>query len=227
MSKLKEYSWITKDKLMSYTLVALVILAIFTAVLWWPITQKGWSLGLTLIVNCAIAVVVSVVLDGLLAFVMKVKGPLNTMSAAVFGMIVALSYSLGMPAMAMVEVLPLVAPEAFTYVAVISAVGMIVFKKLQNLLGRKYLNPAATAKLLVLLPFLHQVLLPADHSSIPTLAAPLGYEGLASFASYLQSCLANPVALTEGAITLPPSPSELFWTLFVCKYHGCLVALQA
>ncbi|MBC7130535.1 RnfABCDGE type electron transport complex subunit D, partial [Candidatus Bathyarchaeota archaeon] len=203
--------------------------AIVTAAIWWPVsvniwpagTSTGWTLGQTLLVNCVIAVVVAVVLDALLALVMKDKGPLNTMSAAVFGMIVALCYSLGIPAMAMVEVLPLAAPEAFTYVAIISAVGLIVFKKLQGLLGRKYVNPAAAAKLLVFLPFLYTVLIPSDHVSyIPTLAAPLDYEGLASFASSVQSCYANPTLLMEGAVNLPPSPSDMFWTFLVAKYHG-------
>ncbi|MEM2911427.1 MAG: RnfABCDGE type electron transport complex subunit D [Candidatus Bathyarchaeia archaeon] len=221
MSKPKEYSWMTKDKLMSYTLIALAILAAVTVALWWPVTYAGWSLGLTFAIACIIAVVVSVALDYLLSLLMKDKGPLNTMSAAVFGLIVAHSYSLGIPAMFTVEVLPLVAPQAFIYVTAIAAVGMIVFKKLQGLLGRKYVNPAATAKLLVLLPFLYQILLPKDHFSyIPTLAAPLSYEGLTSFASYLQSCFGNPVLLMEGVYTLPPSPSEMFWTLFVAKYHG-------
>ncbi|MEM2045486.1 MAG: RnfABCDGE type electron transport complex subunit D [Candidatus Bathyarchaeia archaeon] len=221
MSKPKEYSLMTKDRLMAYTFVALAILAVVTAVIWWPITQNGWSLGLTLLINCAIAVLTSVVLDALLAVVMKEKGPINTLSASVFGMIVALSYSLGMPAMAMTEVLPLVAPEAFAYVAIISSVGLIIFKKLQGLLGRKYVNPAAAAKLIVFLPLLHTVLIPSDHISyIPTLAAPLNYDGLTSFASYVQSCFANPSLLMEGSINLPPSPSDVFWTLLVNKYHG-------
>lgn len=177
MSKAKEYSWMTKDKLMLYTFAALAVLAAITAAVWWPISCKDWSLGLTLIVNCIIAVAVAVILDYILALVMKERGPVNTMSAAVFGMIVALSYSLGIPAMAMVEVLPLAAPEAFMHVAIISAVGLIVFKKLQGLFGRKYVNPAAAAKLLVLLPLLYQVLIPSDHVSyIPTMAAALDYK---------------------------------------------------
>lgn len=221
MSKVKEYSWMTKDRMMAYTLIALAILAGVTTVLWWPITQQGWSLGLTVLVSCIISVVVAVVLDYLLSLVMKEKGPVNTMSAAVFGLIVALSYSYGVPVMATVEVLPLTAPQAFTYVAVIAAVGLIVFKKLQGLLGRKYVNPAATAKLLILLPFLYQILLPKDHTGyIPTLAAELGYNGWESFASALQFCFGNPDLVSQGTIPIPPSPSELFWTLIVTKYHG-------
>jgi electron transport complex protein RnfD len=209
MSKPKEYSWMTKDKLMLYTLIALVILAVISAAIWWPVTQKGWSLGLTLLTTCAIAVVVSVVLDYLLALVMKNKGPVNTMSAAVFGMIVALSYSLGIPAMTMNEVLPLVAPEAFTYVAIVSAVGMIVFKKLQGLLGRKYVNPAATAKILVLIPFLYEILLPKDHISMINLMAPVGYGDPTYFAETVNACYSP-----------AESTADVLWTLAVAKYHG-------
>lgn len=209
MSKPKELSHMTKDKLMMYTFAALLILAIITAAVWWPITQNGWSLGLTLVVNCGIAVVVAVILDALLAMFMKDKGPLNTMSAAVFGMIVALSYSLAIPPMKTVDVMPLVAPEAFTYVAVISALGLVAFKKLQGLLGRKYVNPAAAAKFLVLIPFLHQVLLPKDHSTMINLAAPVGYGAPTYFAETVQACYGNPEA-----------PADVLWSLFVAKYHG-------
>ena len=153
MSKLKEYSWMTKNKLMTYTFVALVILAAVSAISYWP----------TCIIISLIAVAVAVVLDYLLSRVMKAKGPMNTMSAAVFGLIVALSYSLGLPSRATIEILPLTAPQAYYYVAVIAAFGMIVLKKGQNLLGRKYVNPAAAANLLVLFPFLNSILLAADH----------------------------------------------------------------
>jgi electron transport complex protein RnfD len=209
MSKPKEYSVMTKDKLMIYTLIALAILAFVTAAIWWSITQKGWSLGLTLLATCAIAVVVAIALDYLLALFMKNKGPVNTMSAAVFGMIVALSYSLGIPVMVVHEVLPLVAPEALTYVAIISAVGMIVFKKLQGLLGRKYVNPAAAAKILVLIPFLYEILLPEDHLSMINLAAPIGYGEPTYFAETINACYAP-----EG------STADVLWTLLMAKYHG-------
>ena len=220
MSKAKEYSWMTKDKLMLYTFAALAALAAITAAVWWPISCKEWSLGLALIVNCIIAVAVAVILDYILALVMKERGPVNTMSAAVFGMIVALSYSLGIPAMAMVEVLPLAAPEAFMYVAMISAVGLIVFKKLQGLFGRKYVNPAAAAKLLVLLPLLFQVLIPSDHVSyIPTMAAALDYKTPLSygtpFASHVMYCFGNPSEIAAEA-----TPSKIFEIMFLAKYHG-------
>ena len=87
MSKLKNYSWMTKNRFLTYTFVALVILVAVSAISFWP----------TSIIISVIAVTVAVVLDYLLSRVMKSKGPMNTMSAAVFGLIVALSYSLGLP----------------------------------------------------------------------------------------------------------------------------------
>lgn len=209
MSKQKEFSYMTKDRLMAYTFAALVALAIITAALWWPVEWGGWSLGLTLIINCVIAVFVAVILDALLAFVMKGKGPINTMSAAVFGMITALSYSIGIPVMKTVDVMPLVAPDAFIYVAVISAIGLVVFKKLQGLLGRKYVNPAAAAKLLVFLPFLYEVLIPKDHLTMIDLTAPVGYGEPTYFAETVQACYGH-----------PESPADVLWTLFAAKYHG-------
>jgi len=219
VSKPKEYSWITKSKLMRYTLIALVILSVISSIIWWPVNQSGWSLGLTVAIACIISVGVAVALDYLLSLIMKSKGPVNTMSAAVFGMIVALSYSFGIPGTARSELSPLTAPEAFVYVAVIAAVGIIIFKKLQSLLGRKYVNSAAAAKLLVLLPFVYDILLPRAHART-VLTAPLTYEGTNSFASFLQSCYGDPVLVSQGAYTLPPSPADLFSTLLLTKYHG-------
>src|SRR5208283_4724086 len=122
MSKLKEYSWMTKNRLMTYTFIALVILTVVSAISYWP----------TSIIDSVIAVAIAVVLDYLLSRVMKAKGPMNTMSAAVFGLIVAQIYSLGLPSSATVEILPLTAPQAYYFVAVIAAFGMIVLKKGQN-----------------------------------------------------------------------------------------------
>ena len=57
MSKVKEYSAMTKDKLMTYTFVALLILAVVAVVLWWPVTSNsGWNLGLTVAITSLIAV---------------------------------------------------------------------------------------------------------------------------------------------------------------------------
>jgi electron transport complex protein RnfD len=208
MSKLKEYSWMTKNRLMVYTFFALVILVGVSAISYWP----------TSIIASLIAVTIAVVLDYLLSRLMKDKGPMNTMSAAVFGLIVALSYSLGLPSTATVEVLPLTAPQAYYFVAVIAAFGIIVLKKGQNLLGRKYVNSAAAAKLLVLLPFLNSILLAADHyqsafggQGLPPLTSPIGYSGSGSFAYWIQTCLGK---------SSVHSPSDVFYTYIIQKFHG-------
>lgn len=226
MSKPKEYSWMTKDKLMTYTFIALVILAIVSAVLWWGVTTpSGWNQGLTVIIISVIAVGIAVGLDALL-YKVTADSPLNTMSAAVFGFIVALSYTLGVPFMRTVEVLPLEAPDAFLYVAFISAIGLVIFKKLQGLAGRKYVNPAATAKLIVFLPFFNSILIAVDHLKssalgVPALAGPIGYNvinnnGLASFATYVAGCFINP------SLPVPSSPTqnEVFSYLLLAKFHG-------
>ena len=228
MSKPKEFSHMTKDKLMMYTLIALVIIAAVTTILWWniidykptnpPFTEQlGWSLGWAVIGNCLIAVGVAVGIDALL-YKLTEDSPLNTMSAAVFGMIVALSYSLAIPQVVTVSLvdgaLPLVAPDCFVFVALIAMVGMVVFKKVANMGGRKLVNPAAAAKLLVLLPFLTTLLLPADHTSgMPKLASPIKFD---LFGFYLQSCFGKPTSVAMAA----PTPSELAQTMILDKYHG-------
>ncbi len=211
MSKPKAYSWMTKNKLMTYTFIALAILAGISAISFWP----------TGIIISVISVAVAVALDYLMSLVMKATAPRNTMSAAVFGLIVALSYSLGLPARNTVEVLPLNAPEAYIFVAAIAALGIIVLKKGQNLLHRKYVNPAAAAKLLVLLPFLDSILLAKDHlmssfagAGLPPLTSSIGYTGSGSFAFWIQSCLANSSAQTA------PSAPDVFYTYFIQKFHG-------
>jgi electron transport complex protein RnfD len=206
----------TKDLLMKYVFVALLIL----------VAVSYFSWGVTSLLTSAIAVLVAIALDYLL-FKVTADSPLNTTSAAVFGLIVALSYSLGVPTMHTVEVLPLEAPQAYIYVALISAIGLVIFKKIQGLAGRKYVNPAAAAKLVVMLPFLNSVLIAADHLksgalAVPSLAGPIGYTVLGnngnpaygsavSFAAYVQACFSNP------ATTTPPSVS---WVLLVQKFHG-------
>jgi Na+-translocating ferredoxin:NAD+ oxidoreductase RnfD subunit/NAD-dependent dihydropyrimidine dehydrogenase PreA subunit len=228
MSKPKEYSHMTKDKLMMYTLIALVIIAAVTTILWWniidykptnpPFTQQlGWSLGWAVIGNCLIAVGVAVGIDALL-YKLTADSPLNTMSAAVFGMIVALSYSLAIPQVVTVSLvdgaLPLVAPDSFVFIALIAMVGMVLFKKVGNMGGRKLVNPAAAAKLLVLLPFIGTLLLPADHTSgMPKLASPIKFD---VFGFYLQSCFGKPTSVAMAA----PTPNELAQTMILDKYHG-------
>jgi coenzyme F420-reducing hydrogenase beta subunit/Na+-translocating ferredoxin:NAD+ oxidoreductase RnfD subunit len=222
MSKVKEYSAMTKDKLMTYTFVALIILAVVGVVLWWPVTSNsGWNLGLTVAITSLIAVGVAVGVDALL-YKLAADSQLNTMSAAVFGLIVALSYSLGAPFMTTYadSIMPLEAPDAFVWVGLISLIGLVLFKKIQGLAGRKFVNPAATAKLLVLLPFLRTVLLPADHAlEIPTLAATLNYDGMTSFGAWMQICLSNPEPMK--LMEMPAfAQADVFQTLFLTKYHG-------
>ena len=47
MSKPKEYSSMTKDKLMTYTFFAVLIITVITAAIWSAEkTPSGWNLGL-------------------------------------------------------------------------------------------------------------------------------------------------------------------------------------
>jgi electron transport complex protein RnfD len=233
MSKPKDYSWMTKDKLMTYTFIALLIITIISTILWSGIgtdklitTNSGWNLGLTVAICALIAVGISVGID-VLFYKMVSDSPLNIMSAAVFGLIVTLSYSLGTPSLnTEIGTLPVEAPSAFIYVALISLVGMVIFKKIMNLAGRKWVNPAAAAKFLILLPSIGTVFLAVDHLKngplgIPSLAGPLGAgtlpiagNGMASFGSYLQYCYANPnLPLTA------PLP-DVSWLMIFEKFHG-------
>ncbi len=154
----------------------------------------------------------------------------NYWSSAVFALIVTLSFTLGIPAMAQAtDVMPidtLTAPTAFLYVALIALIGQVVFKKVGGIGGRKYVNPAAAAKFLVLLPFIGSIFLTADHYAaftsgglgVPHLAGPIGGgtaaingNGLGSFLGYLQSCFGSPNSTTY------PSLSSL---MILEKFHG-------
>jgi H+/Na+-translocating ferredoxin:NAD+ oxidoreductase subunit D len=227
MSKPKEYSWMTKDKLMLYTFIALVIIAAVTVALWSQITPYDlitntpfMNLGLSVAINCVVAVLIAVMID---AFLSKVAAdsPLNLLSAAVFGMVVALSYTMGVPGVATIEgsMMPLAGPASFGYVALITIIGMVIFKKVGGIKGRKYVNPAAAAKFIVLLPFLYVVLIPVDHTLIPSLTTSIGYGDTSSFAAFAQFCFADPTPLRSGIIP-PYNPSDVFQTLFVQKFHG-------
>jgi len=245
MSKVKEYAEMTKDKLMTYTFIALIALMIITTISWWgvvsldPMTGEavGWQMGMALLLNCLIAVGIAVGIDVLFSKV-AVDSPLNIMSAAVFGLIVGLSYSLGLPQMRITDVLPLLAPDAFYFTAFITAVGMVLFKKIGGLKGRKYVNPAAAAKLLVMLPFVSTLLLSKEHLwdalwlsdpanatglGMPSLAGPIGYgsaaigtNGAASFSTYVAGCFWNPA----GVIPAVPTENDIFSLLFLQKFHG-------
>ena len=215
----------TKDILMQYTLVALIFIAFLSYTVF----------GLASLVICLISVGVAVGCDILLSMVMGSKGPKNTMSAAVFGLIVAMSYSLGLPEMS-TETIPILAGgyEQYLYPALISAVGLIVFKKLQGLAGRKYVNPAAIAKLLILgLLFMPAIssLLPADHALSIDLQNPrIEVNGFtyypmdtSIFAPALIQCYgspsldpANPYTLGSAENPLP----DVLYTMLFAKYHG-------
>ena len=234
MSKPKEFSSMTKDKLMTYTFIALVVLAVITTVMWWgvvtidPMTgaEVGWQYGLAVIVNSVVAVLLSLGIDFLL-YKVTADSPLNLMSAAVFGMIVSLSYTVGVPQMNTGTLLPLVAPDSLLYIALITIVGMVLFKKIQGIKGRKYVNPAAAAKLLVFLFMgLFTILIPTDHLNssmlgVPSLAGPVGYDivggnGIAGFGFYVFSCFANP----NVALPATVSQNDVFNLLLINKFHG-------
>jgi electron transport complex protein RnfD len=225
MSEANEYSGMTKNRLMSYTLIALLILTGVSALVWWP----------TSIILALVSVAVAVSLDYILSMFMKAKGPKNTLSAAVFGLIVALSYSLTSPysfytntylsSFYLPELLPLKAPMAYIYAATISAVGMVLFKKAQGLLRRNYVNPAAAAKIFVFLPFLKDVLVNNAHADSIALTGPVGYQIVSTgqnvlygaFGSLLYGCLGNvQQALSLNAV----SPSAVIETMTLLKYHG-------
>ena len=237
----------SKNRLMQYTFTALLAITIITAILWWSTTTPTnsqiaglkltgiWQmpLGEIVLINALIAIGIAVGADTLISKVSS-DAQMNIWSAAVFGLIVTLSYSLGIPAMSQVaDVMPidtLSAPSAFLYVAIISLIGLVVFKKLQGLAGRKYVNPAAAAKFIVLLPFIGSVFLAKDHFAaftagglgVPSLSGaigfgsgPVGHNGIASFATYLAGCYGNP-ALATPAITT----SSISSLMILDKFHG-------
>lgn len=239
MSKLKEYAGVTKNRLMLYTFVALLALAIITIISWWDLKaidvmtgmETGWPYGLGLIANVLIAVGIAVGIDTLISKVAS-DSQLNTLSAAVFGLIVALSYSLGLPTMRTEVYSPLIAPDAFIWVGLITVVGEVIFKKLSSMKGRKFVNPAAAAKLIVMLPFFSTLLLPKDHLwdpnlmqgmgsglGIPSLAGPIGYSviggnGADSFSNFMATCFSNP-AVAAGA-----TQNDMINLFFLQKFHG-------
>ena len=233
----------SKNRLMQYTFVALLIITAVSTILWWPVASPTdmqitslnltgvWQMsqGLILLIIALIAIGVAVGVDVLFHALVS-DSESNIWSSAVFGLIVTLSYSLGVPSMATgSEIMPIntfTAPNAFVYVALISLIGVVIFKKMQGLAGRKFVNPAAAAKFLVLLPFITTVFLAKEHFAeftagglgVPLLAgplgggvAPVGNNGLASFTTYLQGCYSNPMATSLGDVN----------TLMILeKFHG-------
>jgi len=230
----------TKDLMMKYTFIALCILAALSAI----------SFGVDSIVISVISVLVAVVCDYLFSMVMGKKGPVNTWSAAVFGLIVAMSYSLGMASAMATEEFSILGGDGldkYLYPALISAVGLIVFKKIQGLAGRKYVNPAAITKLLIIGLLItaptsvlmssggsSSAFLPADHMGAFDLQNRLAESAIPGFPSYypmetqafgsaMISCYGNPdldpmYPYTYGT---PEDPlPDILYTMIVQKYHG-------
>ena len=206
----------TKDMLMQYTLVALFVIAFLSY----------FVFGLDSLLVCGISGGVAVLCDMLMAKVMGSKAPKDMMSAAVFGLIVGLSYSLGEPLMNMGTVYPVIAGglEMYLYPILISAVGMIVFKKLAGLAGRKFVNPAAIAKLLVLgllfLPMMTNVnvLIPEDHTQSIILTQPLTAE---IFPNAVVTCYGHQMdVMTELMAGNSFQIDDVVWTMMWAKYHG-------
>ncbi|MCW4030092.1 MAG: RnfABCDGE type electron transport complex subunit D [Candidatus Bathyarchaeota archaeon] len=236
----------SKTRIMQYTFAALLVITVVTAILWFPVTcptdaqlqiyttlTGSWQmpLGAILLINALVALGVAIGIDLLFSKLVS-DSQLNIWSSAVFALIVTLCFSLGVPSMAMGtgDVMPIAtftAPNAFVFVALITMVGQVVFKKVLGAGGaRKPLNPAAAAKFLILLPFLFTMLLPKEHYAsmetggigMPLLAGPLGggdlpvgSNGLGSFTSYLQSCYANPSSTAVA---------DLNSLMILEKFHG-------
>lgn len=218
----KQNAQTSENTLTKHTLVALAILTAVSVLSW----------GLTSILLAAISVFVAVTLDYALSLIMKARGPKSTLSAAVFGLIVALSYSLAntssfafgyyLTSYYTPELLPQTAPMAFVYVALIAAIGLMFFRKLQGLLGRKYVNPAAAAKLLVFLPFAQNVFLAQAHQNSIALNGPIGYSYsgtslYGAFGALVQGCFGY---IQVRPDTVSVAPTEVFTTLTLLKYHG-------
>ena len=217
----------TKNRIMQLTFFAILAVTIVSSVVLSPVTTpSGWNLGLTVALGAFIAVGIAVVVD-LLIGKLAADSEVNTWSAAVFGLIVINCFTLGFPGMAigMETGVPVEAPLAFFYIALIAVIGEVVFKKVASLAGHKPVNPAAAAKFLVLLPATATTLLTSWHLSsgmlqVPSLSGPLNAagaaingNGAASFGSYLQGCYANPMDMS-GTL---PSIEQL---MLVTKFHG-------
>ncbi len=221
MSKPKEFSSMTKDKLMLYTFIALAVLTAISVL----------SFGYNSLIVALVSVGVAVGIDLLLAKV-AADSPLNLMSAAVFGLIVALSYTLGLPTQGANATYPtnitMQGAGLYIFPALISMVGMVLLKKIQGLKGRKFVNPAAAAKLLVLIFIMAVALMPAEHpgtnlSMIPSLTTPLSLNSGTPlpFGLSLQLCFAHDFSAVTGAGAMKTvSLNDVLYTMSVLKYHG-------
>ncbi|MCW4000126.1 MAG: RnfABCDGE type electron transport complex subunit D [Candidatus Bathyarchaeota archaeon] len=218
----------TKNRLMQFTFFAILAVLIVSAAIWSQVTTtSGWNLGATIAASALISVGLAVLIDFLIGKT-AADSEVNTWSAAVFGLIVTACFTFGVPAMNTEMGLPVEGPMALIYVAVMTLIGIVFFKKVMSLAGRKLVNPAATAKFLVLLPAAMTTLLAVDHLStgplgVPALAGPIGNgataigtNGAASFGTYLQGCYANPANMAAGL----PSLNDIASLMILDKYHG-------
>ena len=201
----------TKDLLMKYTFIALVIIAVTSV----P------AFGISALFIILISLAVAVICDYLMSAASK-RFPRDIPSSAVAGMIVALSFSSGIPALPEATPNFMMNPTyQYAFVAGISAIAVIVFKKIQGLLGRKYVNPVAVAKLLALAPIMFTALIPVDH--LVNIATGQGLK-LAVEDITKGSCYTAQTPVTYGNITYTwnaPFPSPLM-TLTIFKNHGWL-----
>jgi len=202
----------TKDSLMQYTLVALFVITF----------MSYFVLGLDSLIVCGVAVGVAVLCDILMGMLMGSKGSSDMMSALVFGLIVGLSFTVGEPTLMTMGIQYPGLSEGLEIVilpALISAIGLIVFKKLQGLTGRKYVNPAAAAKLvvlgvLILTVFANtNILFPEEHEISLNLQAPLDQT---IFGSTLQTCYGDQDTVMNS---YPWELQDTIWTMLVAKYH--------
>lgn len=222
MSKPKEYSWITKDKLMLYTFISLALLTGISSL----------SFGFEPIIIAAVTVLIALALDLLLSKVTS-DSKLNLMSAAVFGLIVTNSYTLGLPTLGAAATYPLnVTMQGnglIIYPALITVVGMMLFKKVLNAKGRKYVNPAAAAKLIVLLFLFAVALTPTEHTGMfPNMASSLSLNTAPAgsmappFGLAIQQCFGKDFSAYtpdfSGFKTI--TDGEVLQTLVLQKYHG-------
>jgi electron transport complex protein RnfD len=221
MSKPKDYSWMTKDKLMLYTLIALAVLTGISVL----------SFGYTPIIIALVAVGVAVGIDALFSKIIS-DSKLNLLSAAVFGLIVTDSYTLGLPTLGAAATYPVnVTMQGlgiYAYPALISIIGMVLFKKLGGVKGRKYVNPAATAKLIVLVFLVAVALIPMEHTQMfPSLTSSLTLNNAPSgsmtppFGLAIQQCFGKDFTAYNADFSFKTiTQADVLQTLTILKYHG-------
>ncbi len=190
-----------KNQWMKYTLIALVIIAITSVI----------GFGITAIILTVVSLAVAVACDYAVFLASRKKSASNIYSAAVAGMIVALSFSSGIPYSTATSVLMDMNVQIGA-VALISAITVLVFKRAQSLLGRKYVNPAATAKLLIFAPIYAIALIPADHLS-SNIATGAGLKFAVS-----QMCYAAHPPI--GGVSFSSVFSDPVMSLLILKTHG-------